>query len=84
LSGWLVYMLRCADDSLYTGITNNLEKRLKAHNEGKGAKYTRGRGPVVVVYQRECASRSDALKQELAMKRLTTEQKRRLLLGVTT
>jgi putative endonuclease len=78
LSTWFVYMLRCVDNSLYTGITNNLEKRLKAHNEGKGAKYTRGRGPVVMVYQKECESQSDALKQELAMKKLTTEQKRRL------
>jgi putative endonuclease len=83
LSTWFVYMLRCADNSLYTGITNNLEKRLKTHNEGKGAKYTRGRGPVVMVYQKECESKSDALKQELAMKKLTTEQKRRLLLTIT-
>jgi putative endonuclease len=83
LSTWFVYMLRCADNSLYTGITNNLEKRLKAHNEGKGAKYTRGRGPVVMVYQKECGSQSDALKQELAMKKLTAEQKRQLLLTIT-
>lgn len=68
-------MLRCADDTLYTGITDDLAHRIKAHNEGKGAKYTRGRGPVTLVYSEYHEDRSAAAKREYAIKRLTRQQK---------
>ena len=55
---WVVYILRCKDNTLYTGITDDLNKRLKAHNEGKGAKYTRGRGPVQLYYWEYCPDKS--------------------------
>ena len=57
---WTVYILQCRDGTLYTGITDNLPRRLAAHNGGKGAKYTRGRGPVVLVHQESCPDRSAA------------------------
>jgi putative endonuclease len=72
---WFVYILRCSDDTLYTGITNDLERRVKQHNEGKGAKYTRGRGPVTLVKFIECASKSEALKLEYKIKQLPREEK---------
>jgi predicted GIY-YIG superfamily endonuclease len=72
---WHVYILRCADDTLYTGITNNLEKRIKQHNEGKGAKYTRGRGPVALVKSFTCNSKGEALKLEHHIKQLSKEEK---------
>ena len=74
-----VYMVRCADDTLYTGITDNLECRIKTHNSGKGAKYTRGRGPVVLVYQEACADKPEALRRELAIKQLSRREKLCLL-----
>ena len=70
-----VYILRCKDGTLYTGWTNDFEKRLQAHNSGKGAKYTRGRTPVEVVYTEECESYSAALKREYAIKQLTRQEK---------
>jgi len=76
---WHLYILRCGDGSLYTGITTDVEKRLEAHRCGKGAKYTRGRGPLELVYREVCGSHSDALKRELAVKALTTEKKRQLI-----
>lgn len=76
---WFVYMLRCRDNSLYTGMTDDVPRRLQAHNSGSGAKYTRGRGPVTLVYQEPCATKSDALKREYAIKRLTKAQKEMLL-----
>lgn len=72
---WTVYILRCKDDTLYTGITDDLPHRLAAHNAGKGAKYTRGRGPVVLVYREEAADKSAALKREHAIKQLTRAEK---------
>lgn len=75
---WFVYILRCSDDTLYTGITNNLERRIEQHNEGKGAKYTRGRGPVTLVKYFECASKSEALKLEYKIKQLSREEKLKL------
>lgn len=72
---WVVYILECRDGTLYTGITDNLEKRLKAHNEGKGAKYTRGRGPVVLRYREVCCDHSDALRREIGIKRLSRQKK---------
>lgn len=76
---WHLYILRCKDGSLYTGITTDVEKRLEAHKSGKGAKYTRGRRPLELVYREECGSHSDALKRELAVKALTREQKQTLI-----
>lgn len=72
---WSCYILRCADDTLYTGITNDLEKRLGAHNAGTASKYTRARSPVELVFVEECADRSSASKRELAIKNLTRENK---------
>ena len=77
---WFVYMLRCGDQTLYTGITDDVPKRLAAHRAGKGAKYTRGRGPLEVVYQEELPDKSAALKREYAIKRLRREEKEQLLL----
>lgn len=76
---WYLYILRCRDDSLYTGITTDVEKRLEAHRAGKGAKYTRGRGPLELVYREECGDHSEALKRELEIKRLPREEKLKLI-----
>ncbi len=78
-SSWKLYVLRCRDGSLYTGITTDVEARLEAHRTGKGAKYTRGRGPLELVYCEDCDSHSDALKRELAIKALTKEEKENLI-----
>lgn len=72
---WTVYMLECADTSLYTGITVDLARRLEAHSKGKGAKYTRHRGPFTVVFTERQETRSQALKREAAIKALTREGK---------
>lgn len=74
MSYW-VYILRCADDTLYTGSTDDVERRLAVHNAGKGAKYTRGRGPVTVVYREACDDKSAALRRENAIKRLPRAEK---------
>ena len=74
-STWYLYILRCKDDTLYTGITTDVEKRLEAHCSGKGAKYTRGRGPLELVYTEICESHSHALKRELEIKAMTRQQK---------
>lgn len=76
---WFVYILRCSDATFYTGATDDLQKRLQAHNQGKGAKYTRGRRPVEMVYFEECESYSAALKREYAIKQLTRQQKMQLI-----
>lgn len=76
---WKLYILRCRDGSLYTGITTDVEKRLEAHRSGKGAKYTRGRGPLELVYQEECGDHSAALKRELEIKAMTREEKLKLI-----
>lgn len=76
---WKLYILRCGDGSLYTGITTDVEKRLEVHRSGKGAKYTRGRGPLTLVYHEECGTHSNALRRELEIKRLTREEKQRLI-----
>lgn len=73
------YILRCADDSLYCGWTNDLTARLAAHNGGRGAKYTRGRGPVTLVYSEQHATQGDAMRREAAIKRLSRPQKLALL-----
>lgn len=76
-----VYILRCNDGSLYTGWTNNLEKRFKAHSEGKGAKYTKGRGPLELVYYEEFEEKNDAMKREYAIKKMTKTQKNDMILN---
>ena len=70
-----VYILRCRDESLYTGWTNDLEQRVAAHNTGKGAKYTRGRGPVELVYLEEFDTKQEAMSKEAKIKRLTRKEK---------
>lgn len=81
---WLVYLLRCSDGSLYTGITNDLPKRLKAHAAGKASRYTRSRLPVTLAYSESQKSKSAALKREAAIKRLRRAEKDRLVAkGVT-
>lgn len=72
---WYLYILRCGDDTLYTGITTDVEKRLLLHSTGKGAKYTRGRGPLELIYQEKCGTHGDALRRELAVKKLKRDQK---------
>ena len=78
-SMWYLYILRCGDGTFYTGITTDVDKRFDAHASGKGAKYTRGRGPLEPVYQEECGDHSTALKRELEIKALTRVQKEELL-----
>ena len=72
---WVLYILECRDGSLYTGITDRLEYRLAAHRSGKGAKYTRGRGPIRLRYLEECADHSAALKREIEIKKLSRNEK---------
>lgn len=78
---WYLYILRCGDGTLYTGITTDVQARLEAHQSGKGAKYTRGRGPLELVYSEDCGTHSDALKRELAVKAMTKEEKQKLING---
>lgn len=74
-----VYILKCKDSSLYTGYTNNLEKRLNAHNEGKGAKYTKGRRPCKLVYYEEYENKGEALSREHEIKKLKRVEKLKLI-----
>ncbi len=76
---WCVYMLRCRDNTLYTGSTNDLTRRLAAHNAGRGAKYTRSRLPVTLAYTEPCADRPAALRREYALKQLTKAEKEALI-----
>ena len=76
---WYLYILRCGDGTLYTGITNDVEKRLAAHRAGKGAKYTRGRGPLELVYQEQLPDHSAALKREHEVKALSRQEKENLI-----
>ena len=78
---WWVYILRCADGTLYTGTTNDLDRRLAAHNAGRGAKYTRARRPVALVYRESAADKSAALQREAALKKLARAAKLRLIAG---
>lgn len=74
-----VYILRCGDGTLYTGITNDLDHRLKAHNSGRGAKYTRSRLPVELVYSEPSPDRSSALRREAEIKAMTREEKLKMI-----
>lgn len=76
---WSVYILRCGDGSLYTGIAKDVQARLEMHRSGKGAKYTRGRGPLELVYEEVCSDKGTALKRELEIKALSREEKLKML-----
>lgn len=76
---WQLYLLRCGDGTLYTGIALDAKKRFLAHQRGKGAKYTRGRGPLELVYTEGCPSHSEALKRELEVKAMSREEKEKLI-----
>ena len=75
---WYLYILRCGDDTLYTGITTDVQRRLADHRAGKGAKYTRGRAPLELVYEEKCGTQSDALRREYAVKALPRAEKEKL------
>ena len=79
MAEWYVYMLRCADRSLYTGVAVDIEARVATHNAGKGAKYTRSRLPAKLVYKETVADRGAALRREHAIKRLSVTAKRQLI-----
>lgn len=76
---WFVYILRCGDGTLYCGMTDDVCRRLEVHRAGKGAKYTRGRGPLELMYSEECESYSAALKREYAIKKLKRPEKLKLI-----
>jgi putative endonuclease len=76
---WFCYILRCADNTLYCGITNDLDKRIAAHNAGTAAKYTRGRGPVKLVFAENCVDKSVSLKREMEIKNLSRTKKLALI-----
>lgn len=78
---WFVYLARCGDGSIYTGIARHVGERLAAHNAGRGAKYTRGRGPVTLAASYRCRSQGEALRLEMAVKRLPRDAKERLTQG---
>lgn len=78
---WYLYILRCGDNTLYTGIATDVDRRFAMHRNGKGAKYTRGRGPLMIVYREECGSHSDALKRECEIKALTKAEKEKVIRG---
>lgn len=78
---WYVYIVECSDGTLYTGITNNLDKRINTHNKGKGAKYTRNRLPVVLKKSWEVEGRSEASKMEYQIKQLKRDEKLKLILS---
>ncbi|HEY3665194.1 MAG TPA: GIY-YIG nuclease family protein [Polyangiaceae bacterium] len=78
---WFVYIARCNDGSLYTGIARDVSQRIAAHNAGRGARYTRGRGPLALCAHRRCGSKGDALRLEYAVKRLARPEKETLLAG---
>jgi len=81
-SYWTIYIVRCADDSLYTGVAKDLAARITEHNAGRGAKYTRGRLPVEVVYHETARDRSEAQRREIEIKQMSASDKRALIVGV--
>ena len=78
-SVWYIYIARCADGSFYTGVARNVSNRMAQHNRGKGAKYTRGRLPLELVYVEKSSDRSSALRRECQIKRMDSAEKRRLI-----
>jgi len=81
MPAWFVYVVRCRDGTLYTGISRDVEARLEKHNRGKGARYTRGRGPVALVHSERKSSHTAALRREAAIKALPRRQKLALAEG---
>jgi putative endonuclease len=79
VAGWFVYIVRCSDATLYVGIARDVAARIAAHDAGRGARYTRGRGPLRLLAVRRCATHGDALRVELALKRLTRAEKLELV-----
>ena len=79
---WIVYILGCADGTLYTGITNDLDRRMSEHESGQGAKYTKGRGPFQLIYSETCQGRGPASRRESQIKALNREQKLKLVSGL--
>ncbi|MEK6645453.1 MAG: GIY-YIG nuclease family protein [Candidatus Firestonebacteria bacterium] len=77
---WYVYIIKCSDKSLYTGITNDVARRVKVHNSRKGGKYTRSRLPVKLLYKEICQTKSEALKREIKIKSLSRKEKLELLI----
>ncbi len=77
-NNWIVYILKCSDNSLYTGATNNLAKRIATHSAGKGARYTKSRLPVVLIKSFTCTSKSEALKLEYRIKQMSRAEKLKL------
>ena len=81
MKNWFVYIVRCADGTFYTGISVDIEARVKDHNDGVGAKYTSRRRPVKLIYSEECKNRSEASKREYAIKKLSRKKKLKLILS---
>jgi len=77
---WFLYLVRCKDNSLYTGITTDVKRRFTEHQSGKGAKYLRGKSPLKLVYQQSVGSHADALKAEINIKKLCKKDKERMIL----
>lgn len=78
---WFLYILGCCDGSFYTGVTTDIDRRLREHQEGKASRYTRTRRPVVLVYQEKCGTRSQSLARECAVKSLSRQRKEELISG---
>ena len=78
-STWCVYILKCSDNTYYTGITNNIKRRIHEHETNKGAKYTKGRGPFSLVYQENCKNRAEASRKEYEIKKLSLAGKNSLI-----
>ena len=80
MKDWFVYVLECNDGTFYTGITDNINKRLVVHNSGKGAKYTRGRTPVILKFVQKVSARGEALRREVQIKKMTRNEKKELMM----
>lgn len=78
-SPWYVYIVRCGDNSFYTGLTNNIRRRLNQHNTNRGAAYTKGRGPITLIHLEPFATHQEAARREIAIKKLTRAQKEQLV-----
>lgn len=83
MSHWYLYILECSDETYYTGITTDIPRRIQAHEDGKGAKYTKGRAPLKLIYSEKLADRSSASKRELQVKALSKERKVTLIKAAT-
>ena len=80
-SVWFLYILRCRDESFYTGVTTDIDRRIREHQEGRASRFTRTRRPIVLVYQEKCGSRSEALSRECAVKTMSRRAKENLVAG---